>query len=567
MGTRSLGYYAGMALLAVCLAVASPAVAQEPWRELRQSEQERERLEHQQRLRTLQRDSGFSPTAPPTPAAAQRAEHCWPTTGLRLGGNRLISQGVLGEAIQPWLAPCMSVARINAVLAAITALYVEQGYIASRPHLAAAPEAGQSLDILISEGFVEAIELSDQSLPLSLQNAFAGMLGQPLQLRQLERGLDQLNRLRAFDLTADVEPGSVVGASRIVIRPLSRPNRWGLGLVANNGGREGFGRHQATLSASLDSPLELNDFILLGASTALKPGAASSGAFSLYYAVPYGPWTFTAHASRSQYRLPLRGNVSGGDLNGHSSATGLGLERSLWRDRQRLLSGVLRLERKHSDVFLADQFLDLQSPRLTNAEAGLNLLWLEHGVWSAYLGFTRGLSDWDSNASVQFPQAGAPRGRFSKWRGTLGYANAWPWAATTLQWQSSLAWQASADALPAAEQLLLTDEYAVRGLRDLSLSASSAASLRNTLSLKYPLTAGWALEPWAGLDFGWRRLEDQSEPLPGSREPARHLAGSSLGLALTHSDLRLSLDYQHALYLHRSPTPPGYWRLELSLKL
>lgn len=566
MGTRWASQWAALAL---GLSVVLPSAAQEPWRELRQSEQERERIEHQQRLRSLQRDAGPAPpsTPLPLPSPLPGAEPCWPVTGLRLGGNQLVSQATLGAAVQPWLAPCMSVTRINAVLGAITAVYVTQGYIASRPQLASPLQAGQSLDIVISEGFVEAIELADQSLPLSLHSAFAGMLGRPLQLRTLERGLDQLNRLRAFDLSADIEPGSVPGASRIVIRPLSRPARWGLGATVNNGGKASFGRPQALLSASLDSPLQLNDFVQISASQALDPGPASNGAFSLYYAVPYGPWTFNAHASRTQYRLPLQAMVAIQTHHGHSSTSGLGVERSLWRDRQRLLSGVLRVERKHSDAYLADQRLAVQSPHFINAEAGLNLLWLEHGVWSAYLGFARGFSPWDSNATLARPQAGAPRGRFSKWRGTLGYLNAWPWAGTTVQWQSNLAWQASADVLAPAEQLLLTDEYAVRGLRDLSLAASSAASVRNTLSVRYPIGGGWALEPWAGVDVGWRRLDALSGPLPGTTKAARHLAGSSLGIALTRPDLRLSLDYQHALYLHHNATPPGYWRLELTLKL
>jgi hemolysin activation/secretion protein len=71
----------------------------------------------------------------------------------------------------------MGVGQINHLLATITAIYVEQGYIASRPYLLSAPAAGQSLDIMVDEGYIESIELADQSLPVSLGGAFPHMLG------------------------------------------------------------------------------------------------------------------------------------------------------------------------------------------------------------------------------------------------------------------------------------------------------------------------------------------------------------------------------------------------------
>ena len=53
------------------------------------------------------------------------------------------------------------------------------------------------------------------------------MLGEPLNLRDLEQGLDQLNRLRSVDLTADIAPGSQPGASRIILRSRGPGSRAG----------------------------------------------------------------------------------------------------------------------------------------------------------------------------------------------------------------------------------------------------------------------------------------------------------------------------------------------------
>ena len=56
---------------------------------------------------------------------------------------------------------------------------MQRGSFASRPYLISSPAARKSLDIRIEEGYIEAIELADQSLPVSLNGAFPGMLGEP----------------------------------------------------------------------------------------------------------------------------------------------------------------------------------------------------------------------------------------------------------------------------------------------------------------------------------------------------------------------------------------------------
>lgn len=83
---------------------------------------------------------------------------------------------------------------------------------------------------MIDEGYIESIELADQSLPVSLGGAFPHMLGQPLNLRDLEQGLDQLNRLRSLDLTADIAPAASLArreSSCVRARPGRRAGRWG----------------------------------------------------------------------------------------------------------------------------------------------------------------------------------------------------------------------------------------------------------------------------------------------------------------------------------------------------
>ncbi|MNJ31711.1 Hemolysin transporter protein ShlB precursor [compost metagenome] len=531
-----------------------PAVQQ-----LQDQRLQREQLEQQQRLRALQR-ADEPPPAVEEQAASINSGLCWPLRGLRLAGNRQLSSAELTDALRPLLKPCMSPAQINLLLKAITEQYVKAGYLASRPYLATRPVAGGTLDIVIVEGFVESIELSAPDLPLSLNSAFPALLGQPLHLPDLEQGMDQLNRLKAFDLSADLLPGSSQGATRVLIVPRQINSRWHLGSTFDNRGSEQTGRERLGLNVSLDSPLQLNDFVQLSVNSTLERGSSYSRGYGLYYNIPYGAWTYALSFNQLHYQAQLPGRRL--HTSGQSDYYSLGLERSLWRNQQGMLSSSLRLEQKRLDNRLAEQRLQLQSPTLTSLEVGLNLLWLDGGLWSGYLGLSQGLEWFGADRAPL--RSDAPQPMFRKYRASLlhlrqGRDPNWPW-----RWQSELNLQYSPDALPAVEQQQLSDNSAVRGFRQLLIAGASGAVWRNTLSqpLALDLPAGLVLRPQVGIDLGWSKFDH-------GRAPQR-LVGSHVGVELNLTNSRLNLDYQRALHAsaaqHQS-LETGYWLLEWVLNI
>lgn len=531
-----------------------PAVQQ-----LQDQRLQREQLEQRQRLRTLQRTDDAPSALKEQPAPADTGL-CWPLRGVRLAGNRQLSSAELSEALQPLIKPCMSPAQINQVLKAITQHYVQAGYLASRPYLANPLVAGGTLDIVIYEGFVESIELSDPDLPLSLNSAFPTLLGQPLRLADLEQGMDQLNRLKAFDLGADILPGSTQGATRVVIVPRHINARWHLGSSFDNRGSEQTGRERLGLNFNLDSPLQLNDFVQVSVNSTLQPSSSYSRGYGLYYSIPYGAWTYALSVNQLHYQAQVPGRRL--SSSGQSDFYSLGLERSLWRNQQGLVSTSVRLEQKRLDNRLGEQRLHLQSPTLTNLEVGLNLLWLDDGLWSAYLGLSQGL-DW-LGADREPLHRNAPQPRFRKYRANLlrlsqGSDPNWPW-----RWQSELNLQYSPDALPAVEQQQLSDNTGVRGFRQLVVAGASGAVWRNTLSQPLPLDLpqGLVVRPQLGVDLGWSKFDH-------GRAPQR-LVGAHVGAELSLPNSRLSLDYQRALHasaFHRQHLETGYWLLEWVLNI
>ncbi|MGJ7551709.1 ShlB/FhaC/HecB family hemolysin secretion/activation protein [Pseudomonas alloputida] len=548
-------------LLAGCLAgmlISHSALADDPAsQQLRDQQQSLRHFEQQQRLKRWQQPS--LPERNEQATAQPVDSQCWAVSGLRIIGNRQLPDQALEPALRERLLPCMGIDDINSLLRGITQQYVNAGFPTSRPYLRQHPRDDAPLDIVIVEGFVESIELAGPALPLSLNGAFPGVLGQPLHLPDLEQGLDQLNRLRAYDLGMDLLPGELQGGTRVVLQPSKIGSRWHLDSRLDNRGSELTGRYRLNLGLGLDSPLGLNDDLRVSLLSSVFHAPGQVQGITLYYSVPYGPWTFALNASQLTYEAPLPHSRQISD--GSSSYQGLSIERVLWRNQQGMLSTSARLDRKQLVNRSAGAVITQQSPTLTSIEAGINLLWLEGGLWNGYVGVAQGL-DW--LAADESPM-GAERLRpdFRKYRASLLHLRQGP-PDTPWRWQSELALQYSEHALPAVEQLLVSDDSTVRGFRLQTYSGASGAAWRNTVSQSLP--ANWAhplqIRPYFGLDAGWTR--------PATGKPSQRLAGAAAGIELSLPNARLRLDYQRALYasdLPRSRREPGFWVLECTLSI
>jgi hemolysin activation/secretion protein len=542
-------------LLCTAQALANDPASQQ----LRDQQQVLRQLEQQQRLERWQRPPS-STENDDTTAPLSHNDRCWAINGVRVAGNRQLS----GPELTPTLralssATCMGIADINRLLKAITQQYLQAGYPTSRPYLRQAPRDGAPLDILIVEGFVESIELAGPDLPLSLSGAFPGMLGRPLYLPDLEQGLDQLNRLRAYDLVADLMPGELQGGTRLVVTPQKVTSRWHLDTRVDNRGSDLTGRHRLNLTLGLDSPLGLNDDLRLSLATTLFDAPGQSQGLTLYYSLPYGAWTFALSASQLSYTAPLpQGQRTS---NGDSHYQSMSAERVLWRNQQGMLSAAARLDRKQLVNRNGDTVINVQSPTLASVEAGFNVLWLSDGLWHGYLGIAQG-TDW-FGADDAPRHAQGPHPHFRKYRANLLHLRQGP-AQAPWRWQSEASLQYSPAPLPAVEQLLASDDSAVRGFRLRTYAGGSGAVWRNTFS--FALASPWAaplqVRPYAGVDLGWTRLAGDS--------PIQRLAGGAAGIELSLPDTRLRLDYQRALYtsdLPRAHLEPGFWVLEWALNI
>jgi len=507
---------------------------------IQREQDERQRAELQQSLdnsrRPLQIELPAQPSAP-----ARAGAGCVNVRALRIDAAPHLSADTRARVGTAYTGRCLGIDDIQQLLSDIVADYIARGQVAARAYVREQDASTGTLVVLVVEGQLEKIMLEDGGKnSILLGWAFPGLDGKPLNLRDLEMGLEQVNRLPSNNATLELLPGQQAGGSVVSIKN-TPSRRWRVTASADNQGGESTGRKQASVSLGLDNPFGLNDFLNLTYRRAVPTDYARAGSVSksLAYVVPYGYNTFTFGINDSLYVSTL--NTAGGQQlrsNGDSDSRFAQFERVVYRDQTTRATLGTTLTRKDANNFLAEQFLATSSRTLTvwDIDAGLQQQWLG-GVVSLQLGYSRGLHKFGALDDVPGLPRNAPHGQFRKVRYGASYYLPLALKHVDLSLSSSLSGQHGIDVLYGSEQVLVGGIYSVRGFVDTTLSGDSGFVVRNDLAARIPFQVGAQpalLRPYLGIDYG--RVERR-----GAGTQAGYLSGGALGLSLSSGPLYLDV--------------------------
>ncbi|TDR81617.1 ShlB/FhaC/HecB family hemolysin secretion/activation protein [Paludibacterium purpuratum] len=485
----------------------------------------------QQQLDARRQMPGGAGEAPLAPAA-QADTRCLPIRSLRISGVVLLDSADRA-ALPPLPTDCLSAQSIDELVRALTARYVAHGYIAVRVHVQPVDAQG-TVELRVEEGRVEAIRHPDGSAVPG--NLFPGVTGRPLNLRDIEQGLDQANRLASSQATVAIAPGESTGGSVLVLSDSEQPVPHAL-LSFDNTGSDSTGRLLATGNLALDNPSGHFDFLSLNAQASLDDTAthhSSNGAF--LYQLPLGYRTLTFNHAQSDYlnTLVIAGQVI--PLSGETLQSSARLDQVISRDQQQIGSLYGSLTHKQVRNRFMGEVQQLSSPTLTLATLGYNRLQLlPQGNVTLDLSLTRGLRWFGADSAAERQNDALPDPQFSRLNLSLGSVQQFgPW-----QWQSALQGQASREPLPAIEQLELADNGAVRGYRHNSLAGETGWVWRNTWSWRTRVQdIAWL--PHLGVDVGREFPRDGVTPW-------QTVMGMSVGLAVAWHALSLDIEYSRPL--------------------
>ena len=529
-------------LAAALLATQAPrAHAQSP-AELQQIERIQQE-EQQRQLRELeqQRERARPPASlevAPAKRPTQRPEGpCRDIQEIVLKGANALLTGTRDSLLKPYVGRCLGANDIERLMGDLTAHYVSQGRITARVYLGAQDLSSGRLELTVVEGVLKQLRIEDGGKhSISPGNVFPGMEGKPLNLRDVEQGLDQINRLGSNNATMSIEPGEQPGESILVVR--NNPVKaWRVSGSVDNFGSVSTGRNQLGLSASYDNPFGFNDFISVTDRRTLDrhDKRRDSQSNSLTYSIPYGALLFTVGASKSSYFSTLV-TPSGVSLpsEGDSTVFYTRGDYTLYRDRDNLVTLSGTLTRKSSKNYLASQYLEVSSRTLTVLDIDLSLRRpLLDGILQTSAGFSEGKNWFGALEDPSVTPDWAPKAQFSKVRASVSWARYMPVGSSTVDVSTQWNGQYANNVMYGSEQML-GGIYSVRGFDRDTLSNDRGWVWRNEVGVRSPFTlngttGSW--RPYAALDGGCvyaRRTPDVN----GYRGDDACLGGGALGLQL-----------------------------------
>jgi hemolysin activation/secretion protein len=541
---------------------------------IRQQSDQLLREEQQRQQEQLRRDqeSSKSPTRLDAPLVAPKSRPAGPCRDVQkvsIEGATLLSLSLLESITARYAMRCLGVNDIEMLLADLTNAYISAGYATVRAYLPQQDLSGGTLKILVIEGRVEKILIEDGgNNSISIGNVAPGVVGKPLNLRDFEQALDQVNRLASNNATFDIQPGSETGDSIVVIG--NQPTRTYRGnLSYDNQGSVATGQEQTGANVSWDSPLGLNDFVSLThrRATPYDSQGASSWSNSLNYILPYGYSTLVVSLSNSAYTSAFKA-PSGSIL--HSSGTSeqmsMRLDRTIYRNQSDRWNLAASVTAKDSKSYLEDVFLAVSSRRLSILDLDSSYTTrFVGGVLTLDLGYAHGLKLFNALEDAENLPSDAPKAQFDKWKFGLSYMV--PFKAAGLDWalNSALVGQKAGDVLYGSEQIYIGGIYTVRGFVKNTLAGDSGFYWRNDLSFRVPFNVPGEISgmfrPYIALDHGYVKNRIDSVP-DGS------LSGMAVGFSLSVGKVSFDLFSTHPLRQPEFMRHEGnstFLRLNLSL--
>lgn len=478
---------------------------------------------------------------------------CFDIASIELNGADHLPPEIKQTIVAPFINQCIDLNKINQLLEAITNWYFDHGYVTSRAYVSAQDLSSRRLQITIVEGTIELIELSDPTSRINTYTAFPSHNNDLLNLRDIEQGLEQINRLQSNQATMDLVPGTMPGASVIQVKsPSGKP--WVVSLSRDNSGQKSTGELMNSLFFSMDNPLGLNDcsYLNLQKDNAASNAGKANKSVALHWDMPLGYWNMGMDVGYFEYLSTIHTIGNQFESSGTNLSQKLFVSRIMYRDKDSKLKFRSSLERKKSQNFIEDVLLD------SSRVLGIGNLGLEYDIyrpdqsqWQVSLDYYRGLSLFGAPKDKE-QAADSPKAQFNKWAASIQYQQQYAYKLNQqtiipVAWQSKLQLQHSNDRLFGSEQISIGSLYTVRGYNGSSIAAASGAYWRNDLTIPWRTPWGGKLlqsiSPFIAFDIGTIRDREHNY----SEDSYADLMGWATGAQLVGKHYTAKLVYARPL--------------------
>lgn len=435
---------------------------------------------------------------------------------------------------------CLGAKGINQLMGRLQNRLVFHGWVTSR---VLAPEQDLTSGILqltLFPGKVSRVRYCDKSnTGATLFTAMPAHTGNLLDLRDIEQGLENLQRVPTVQASMNIEPGDLPGESDIVItRQQTKP--WRINAWLDNTGTNDTGKPQAGLMLAWDNPTTLSDllYVTITQDTLFSKNKASTN-YSGHYSVPFGYWQLSLTASDYKYKQTTAGKYRNIEYIGKKKSLNTQLSRLLFRNN--IIKTTLNYGMNINSTLNYTNNTEMETQkRLTSSwNIGIeNRQYFRATVWDSNLSYQRGtrwfgaipaLEEYRMPGSNEYATALAKILSFSTSLNTpftLGKQS--------LRHRIEYKRQLSSTPLTPPDRFSIGGRWSVRGFDgERTLSSDSGWTVKNTLTWQNIIPQQ---SLYLGVDYGHVSGHNKS------RLPGQHLAGGAIGLQGRILPLHISYD-------------------------
>lgn len=449
---------------------------------------------------------------------------CFPINSVELQNrNELPHWLPLQKIANQVVGHCIGSTGINLIMTAVQNRLIDSGYITTRVVAPQQDLKSGNLRLAIIAGKLRHVVLTSQSNHhVMLYSAFPAHEGNLLDLRDIEQGLENLQRVPTVQASMEILPGENPGESDIALS-WQQSKMWRVGLSLDDSGSRSTGRYQGGATVYGDNLLSLSDTLYLSAGTSLfAPDGKGTHNYTGQYSLPFGYWATSFTASNNSYHQTVAGLNGDYRYSGESNNLDWQLSRVLHRNASQKTSFTYDVIARDSKNYVDGTEVDVQRRQTAAWKIGLqHRHYIAAATLDAGISYQRGTRWFGAiPASEEYFDEATALSKILQINAQLDA----PFTLATQNFRYNVQYlrQISDTRLTPQDQFSIGGRWTVRGFDgERTLSADRGWTVRNELAWQTPLPQH---QLYLGVDYGEIGGHGSDYNL------GKHLAGGALGM-------------------------------------
>ena len=415
-------------------------------------------------------------------------------TEIILENATLINKSQKAKLTSGYINKKLTIKDINALIKEIKAFYLKSGYPTARVRILPKQNfKSGTLKIFIIETVIEDIKIGEREQTikdkLKIFTAYPFLKKKKLNVRDIEQGVEQFNRLASNKAVMNFAPGKKASYSKVIINNQPQDNRFRADITFDNEGQKSTGEIRRKLTLNKDNLIGINDNFTF--SYTEDSQSDNNNKFSrAYYAgfsFPFGYWTLSGNYSHSEYMQTVKGLVTSFQTSGNSETAFLEIKKVIHRDQTTKTALNSSITLKSTESYLEDVKTDTSSRKLSVLKAGISHnRRIFKGIAYFNLDYYKGLKNFAAKEDPPDIEADSPKAQFQKYGFGITYYKPLTLFNQNIIWQLNFSSQYSPDVLFSSEKISIGDSSTVRGFKEDSIQGDNGFYLKNEIIFKKP---------------------------------------------------------------------------------